>query len=345
MSDYRIGDCMIKDISLTLIFLSLLVLVSCSSNGYKDAMDKGMENLGERDYHMAAIQFELALKEKKGDDAASAYLNQANFMDTAVTTYKAKEYDASLESLNSILTNKNTLKTLQTEAKKLKEQILSDQESFSSVEDTMMMVQELIAKENYNLAQRKLQLLKKNLKSDDLLSGYQPELTKLTEQVDLALKNQEETQPELKKTEERTDDKKITYQLYENGRYGFSMYYPKGLNMDPPPTNGDGVRFYNDELEITAFASHTNVIHNEETIEMYYENDLKSIAAEIAYQRITEDWYVISYEENEKIVYKKYYFNELVGTTFIITYPSSKQEKYGPITSHIGETFIPSTNS
>ena len=115
--------------------------------------------------------------------------------------------------------------------------------------------------------------------------------------------------------------------------------------MDPPPTNGDGARFYNEEFEITAYASHTNVINDGETIEMYFEDDLKSITEEIAYQRITEDWYVISYEENGKIIYKKFYFNDQVGTTFIISYPASKQEKYGPITSHIADTFVPSTNS
>lgn len=342
-----------KGLSLSVTLLCLFFLASCSNDGYQDALDKGIEYLGKRDYHQAAIQFELALKEKKRDEDASAYLDQANHMDTAVTAYEEKEFDTSLESLNAVITNKSTLNTLQTEAKKLKEEILADQETTSSFEDTMKIVKELIEKESYSLAQKKLQLLEKSLESDDLLSSYQSELTKLTEQVDLALKDQEETQPEekkVKKTEdkktvEKADGQKTAYQLYQNGRYGFSMYYPKGLNMDTPPTNGDGARFYNEEFEITAFASHTNVINDEETIEMYYEDALKNITEEIAYQRLTDDWYVISYEENGNVIYKRYYFNDQVGTTFIISYPASEQEKYGPITSHIAETFTPSTNS
>ena len=178
-----------KIISLPFTLLCLFVLTSCSSDRYQDAMGKGIENLGERDYHQAAIQFELALKEKKGDDDASAYLDQAIHMDEAVSAYEEKEYGASLESLNKVITNKSTLKTLQTEAEKLKEQVLADQETTSSFEDTMKMVKELMAKENYSLARKKLQLLEKNLESDDLLSGYQPELTKLTKQVDLASKD------------------------------------------------------------------------------------------------------------------------------------------------------------
>ncbi|MFJ7745370.1 hypothetical protein [Peribacillus sp. NPDC097295] len=336
---------MYKLISLPLTLLCLFVLTSCSSDGYQDAMDKGIEKLGERDYHQAAIQFELALKEKNGDEDASSYLEQANHMDEAVSAYEEKEYGASLESLNTVLANKSTLKTLQTEAEKLKDDVLADQEMTSSFEDTMKMVKELMAKENYSLARKKLQLLEKSLESNDSLSDYQPELNKLTKQIDLASKDQEVAQPEVKKTVEKSDKQHDTYQLYENGRYGFSMYYPKGLRMDPPPTNGDGARFYNEEFEITAYASHTNVINDEETIEMYYEDDLKSITEEIAYQRITEDWYVLSYEENGRIIYKKFYFNDQVGTTFIITYPASEQEKYGPITSHIAETFVPSANS
>ncbi|MGE7603092.1 hypothetical protein ACQKL5_11360 [Peribacillus sp. NPDC097675] len=336
---------MYKHISLPLILLCLFVLPSCSSHEYQDALDKGIESLGKRDYHQAAIQFELALKKKNGDEDASSYLEQANYMDEAVSAYEEKEYGASLESLNTVIANKGTLKTLQTEAEKLKAEVLADQETASSFEDTMKVVKELMAKENYSVARKKLRLLEKRLESEDSLSSYQPELAKLTKQVDLASKEQEVTQPEVKKTLEKSDEQRDSYQLYENGRYGFSMYYPKGLRMDPPPTNGDGARFFNDQFEITAYASHTNVINDEETIEMYYENDLNSITEEIAYQRITEDWYVLSYEENGKIIYKKFYFNDQVGTTFVISYPASEQEKYGPITSHIAETFTPSTNS
>ena len=50
-----------------------------------------------------------------------------------------------------------------------------------------------------------------------------------------------------------------------NGRYGFSMQYPRGLTMDRPPTNGDGAKFYNTEFEVTAYAGHTNIVNEGET--------------------------------------------------------------------------------
>lgn len=53
---------------------------------------------------------------------------------------------------------------------------------------------------------------------------------------------------------------------------------------------------------------------------------------QIAYQKFTDDWYIVSYEDNEQIFYNK----------FIISYPAKKKDKYGPITTHIAKTFAPS---
>ena len=115
------------------------------------------------------------------------------------------------------------------------------------------------------------------------------------------------------------------YQLYENGCYGFSMYYPKVVSKDPPPTNGDGARFYSEEFELTAYASHTNVINDEE--------DLNSITEEIAYQRLTADWYVISYEENGNIIYKKFYFNDQVALP--LSFPIPLVNRRSMVQSHL----------
>ena len=174
-------------------------------------------------------------------------------------------------------------------------------------------------------------------------------MTKLAEQINAVLQDSEplkqnvsstnEDHSTSKDTKQQTNTETLKYQSYVNGRFGFTMQYPEGLTMDPPPTNGDGARFYNSEFELTAYAGHTNIVSEGETVQTYYQQDLNSISGPIAYQKLKDNWYVISYEENGKIFYKKFFFGQDVFNTFIISYPASKQEKYGPITTHIAKTY------
>ena len=84
---------------LALVIFSLFILASCSNNKYQDAMDKGIQSLVEKDYHQAAIHFEIALKEKQGDKDASSYFDQATQMNNAISAYKQKQYDSAIDSL------------------------------------------------------------------------------------------------------------------------------------------------------------------------------------------------------------------------------------------------------
>jgi hypothetical protein len=337
-------------ISLAVVLSSLFVLASCSSNEYQNAMDKGIESLGEKDYHQASVYFELALNKKEGDKEASSYFNQANQIEKAIQAYEEKDFDSALNSLNTVIEYKNGLKTLQTEAKNLKEKVVSEKERMTSFEERMEIIKSQISKEDYNLAQKELQVLQNEMEKSETLSDYQPEFTKLTEKVDLALNERQEQEKKMKSKENTTTEKeqiteeKVTYKTYTNGRFGFSLQYPTGLTMAPPPTNGDGANFYNEEIDIKAYGGHTNIVQQGETIETYYQQDINSIPGEIAYQKVTANWYVLSYKENGNIIYKKFFFGDSVFNTFIITYPANTQDKYGPITTHISQTFSPSTN-
>ncbi len=337
---------------LALIIVSLLLLASCSNDKYQTAMDKGIESLIEKDYHQAAIHFELALKEKAGDEDASAYFDQATQMNNAVSAYEQKQYDSAIDSLTTVMNHRNGLKTLQSEAKSLRTLILADQNITSSFQKNLDLIKSLITKESYNLAEEKIQLLQKDIETNKILADYQSELTKLTEQATVALTTNEPVpqQNETDNNEEKPNSKKdkkkkaekFKYRPYANDRFGFSMQYPEGLTMDTPPSNGDGARFYNAEFEVTAYGGHTNIVSEGETIETYYQEELNSIPGQIAYQKLTDDWYVVSYEDNGQIFYNKFFFGQEVFNKFIISYPANKQDKYEPVTAHIAKTFAPS---
>jgi hypothetical protein len=144
--------------------------------------------------------------------------------------------------------------------------------------------------------------------------------------------------PPVKKTP--VTPKETAYNSYYNDRFGFGIQYPKGMTLAQPPDNGDGQRFFNDELVITAYGGNTNIINTDESAATYYQEDLNRISEEIAYKKLGNDWYVISYEKDGLIIYKKFFFRGSIFNTFEIKYPANKKEKYDPIVTHIVKTFI-----
>jgi hypothetical protein len=350
--------------SLLLILALITFLTSCSNEDYQHALDQGMKELGNKNYHQAAIYFELALNEKEGDRDAASYFDQATNMERAKKAYEEKDYESAIKSLNIVINEQNGLKTVQDEAETLKKQIMEENDQTSSVEEKITFIKELLEKNNVSEAEKELKNLQATITSNEILKDYESKLNELIKQVELATSdtneneqfnnsnNNNNTEKEKKKEKEKEKEKKkeqeskqesISYQHYTNKRYGFSLKVPSNLNMAPPPTNGDGVRFYNEDFEVTAYGNHTNIISENETIETYYNEDVNSIPVNIAYNRLTANWYVLSYEQNGIITYKKFFFGNEVANTIIMTYPASEQSRYGSTVSHIIESFSSST--
>ncbi|WP_139205863.1 hypothetical protein [Halobacillus alkaliphilus] len=138
--------------------------------------------------------------------------------------------------------------------------------------------------------------------------------------------------------EEKPDkETELTYTSYKNKRYGFSFEYPDFLSMAPPPTNGDGVELYsNDGFELIAYGAH--VMDPSMDIDDYYNQATEEIP-NIAYQKKTDDWFVLSYKSNDTVTYFKFYLGESQLNNLTITYPDSQKEKYDPITARISKSF------
>jgi len=332
------------------VVFALFILSACSNNEYQEAMDKGIESLGDKDYYQSAIYFELALKEKVNDEKAEVYLKLAQQMQEASEAYEQQNYESALDELQSVIDSKNGLQAVQDEAEKRKEQILAEKELITSYENQLQLVKDLIADGSYESAQVELRILQESADANKVLTSYKKELTELNHRVTTALTNAKEHSKQKGNTSTNTNtsistkNEETPYQNYHNERYGFSFEFPKGLTMDPPPTNGDGVTLRNHELEILAYGHMTNTWRENETISDYFEDDLNNTNAEISYQRLADNWYVISYNENGVINYKKFFFGDNSANVLWITYPADKQDVYGSITTRISESFVPGTN-
>ena len=61
---------------------------------------------------------------------------------------------------------------------------------------------------------------------------------------------------------------------------------------------------------MVAYGSHINIIEQNETIETYYNRALGDVSGPVAYKRLGNDWYAISYTSGSNIVYKKAIIND-----------------------------------
>lgn len=114
------------------------------------------------------------------------------------------------------------------------------------------------------------------------------------------------------------------YFQYYNSRFGVSGYVPSNFYLAYLPANGDGCIFKDGQGgELTISGSHNTM--NETVYDAYrravrYHNPSYHVAG--------DNWYVISYEQDGYIYYKKTYINSRYEKTMYYKYPSYNSDHY-----------------
>ncbi|GAA0069618.1 hypothetical protein UT300003_11410 [Clostridium sardiniense] len=122
------------------------------------------------------------------------------------------------------------------------------------------------------------------------------------------------------------DDGVIKFKTYKNERYGFSINYPSFLVEYKPSTNNDGVLFKNKDGTEELIVFGYNNIENKSLKETYDEE--VSLINDIKYRSMGDNWYVISWEEDGSIYYKKVVAGKRSTNIFSYKYPSNKKKLY-----------------
>lgn len=127
---------------------------------------------------------------------------------------------------------------------------------------------------------------------------------------------------------------------YANDRYGFVFKYPASLVAGRPPAHADGVELHspNEEFSVLAVAR-SNPGHD--TIQQYWEENLKRHGHSVTYKRKANDWMVVSGVENGETYYKKQFVRAGHTSGFVITYPKAKANVYDPWVRDIEKSFVP----
>ncbi|WP_423800022.1 hypothetical protein [Neobacillus sp. SAB-20_R2A] len=136
----------------------------------------------------------------------------------------------------------------------------------------------------------------------------------------------------------KAQEPETQFKTYTNSRFGYSIQYPDTFQMGLEPTNNDGREFSDGICQITSSGAHAV-----EDNPLQTEKDwaIQEVNGTILYQKTGDNWFVLSYQEGSTTVYKKTMLNDGISFSIVITYPSDKQNTYGPIVSHIVSTFVP----
>ncbi|HTH15144.1 MAG TPA: hypothetical protein VL974_00715 [Magnetospirillum sp.] len=131
----------------------------------------------------------------------------------------------------------------------------------------------------------------------------------------------------------------VEAERYVNVRYGFSICYPAWMEPQGEADNGDGQRFIAKDGGALAVWGQYDVLDGGLGEVFAITRDaVIGVKGQIAYERRTKDWFVISWTEGERVGYEKRTLDgheRIVG--FRLSYPQTLKGKYEPIVSQLGK--------
>lgn len=133
------------------------------------------------------------------------------------------------------------------------------------------------------------------------------------------------------------------YRTYHNERFGFCLEVPFQIfEAQRPPENGDGLRFLSHwgESLLLSYGGHSLGMSLKEHMEFSLEaGDFRDRKRELSYQRIADDFFILSGYVGEKIFYRRTYLENKIFKTLYLEYPKTQKERYDKIISHMVKTF------
>lgn len=139
-------------------------------------------------------------------------------------------------------------------------------------------------------------------------------------------------------------EQQASYVRYTNERYGFSIDYPSFLVVKSPSASGDGItmKTADNSVELTVWGSNNSL---DQSVTSVYNESIKE-HKNISFKTQSENWFVISWQDGDRIFYQK----TVIGTGsingFVISYPFSQNKTFDPIITELSSNFkTPLTDS
>jgi hypothetical protein len=147
-----------------------------------------------------------------------------------------------------------------------------------------------------------------------------------------------QTVPPIDETEPNYEDPSVghpisqTYKTYFNEKNGFTAQYPDNFYLTNFSFNGNGCEA-TDGCAVATMAGYYNTTYD--TTEYLYYDELSKISEPIHYQLLKDDYYIISWFENDNVRYRKVYVNSKVIIYLDFTYPSEYKCYYDDLINNM----------
>lgn len=129
----------------------------------------------------------------------------------------------------------------------------------------------------------------------------------------------------------------ITYKLYQNKRYCFSIEYPDIFDEKYGSENGDGYTFINNTKNVRLVVYGSNNTFQTDAKSSF--NEAIASCPNVNYQFQKDNWYVISWQEGDTMYYEKCVIGSGSLNCFTISYPASDEKLYDEIVEKLFKSF------
>ena len=149
------------------------------------------------------------------------------------------------------------------------------------------------------------------------------------------------TPPASSKTQ--TSNSPVSYYVYTNSRFGYTINVPDFLVKQPEAQNGSGTNFVSTDgkVTLTVWGSYFPATMSEaSTLSGYYQYVGSNLSYTPTYKTKGSNFFVYTGYEGSDIVYQRHILkSDLTENTFVIKYPSSMRDELYDVVTHISKTF------
>lgn len=181
-----------KNVILSAIFMSVLLLVACSNASYDEAMENAEQAIEEKAYEKAITYFETAIEEKKKDEIAPFKLKQTELFVEGLARIDAGELSEAEEVFQALGDTEDEEAFLHEDAAEQLEVIVELETAYGELEAGLKKAEKLREDQEYDAALEEVGALLKDAFSHAYLQAIQDELKALEEAVEVDMQVEEE---------------------------------------------------------------------------------------------------------------------------------------------------------
>jgi hypothetical protein len=137
-----------------------------------------------------------------------------------------------------------------------------------------------------------------------------------------------------------TSAEKSGFLRYENSQFGYSVDIPASFSkIILLPDNGDGLILATQDDKSRFRASGGNYIEGiERTLKQSYDEAREGLPVKAAYATLKNDYWVLSWLEDEVIHYRKFMLRGDTWCDFELSYPAAQKKAYDSVVTHVAQS-------